>query len=88
MRNFAVADIILFIRARLLAITLPPVLPVYYSELLNIKRLHFGRISLRVWDKQEKYVVHIQLAVFGHKSLRLFEKMKYTRKAQSSMDRK
>jgi hypothetical protein len=47
------ADIILFIRAALLAKTVPSVLPVYYSELLNIKRLHFGRISLQVLAKQE-----------------------------------
>jgi len=46
--DFAVADTTLFIRAGLLAITPPSVLPVYYSELLNIKHLHFGRISSQI----------------------------------------
>jgi len=84
--NFAVADTTLFIRAGLLAITPPSALPVYYSELLNIKHLHFGRICVQVLAKQNKYVVHIQLTAFGHTSLYLIEKMKYTRirKAQSS----
>jgi hypothetical protein len=59
-------------------------LPVYYSELLNIKHLHFGRISSQILAKQGKYVVHIQLTTFGHRSLCLFEKMKCIRNAQFS----
>lgn len=58
--------------------------PVYYSELLNIKHLHFGRISSQVLPKQDKHVVHIKLTTSGHKSLCLVEIMKYVRKAQSS----
>jgi len=56
--DFAVAGTTLFIRAGLLAVTPPSVLPVYYSELLNIKHLHFGLISSQVLAKQDKYVAH------------------------------
>jgi len=64
--DFAVADTTLFIRAGLLAVTPPSMLPVYYSEMLSIKHPHFGGISSQILAKQDKYVVHIQPTTFGH----------------------
>jgi hypothetical protein len=86
-KDFAVADTTLFIRSGLLAITSycspPSESPVYYSELLNIKHLYFGRISSQVLAKQDKYVVHTKFTTFGHKSVCLVDIKKYVRKAQS-----